>query len=61
MRKVVAELMSDNFFGGLKANTGIKFLANLINIQGVLNEFKYEVKLNFCHASGVAKPLQSTS
>ena len=36
--------------GGLKAITSIKFGVNLINIQGVISNFKHKTKSNFCHA-----------
>ena len=31
--------------GGLKANTSIKFVVNLINIQGVISDFTHEAKV----------------
>jgi len=36
--------------GGLKANTSINFWVNLINIEGVLNDFTHKSKSNFCQA-----------
>ena len=36
--------------GGLKANTSIDFWVNLINIEGVINDFTHKSKSNFCQA-----------
>ena len=38
---------------GTKANLGIKFGANLINILKAMNNFTYKTKLNFCHTYGL--------
>ena len=37
------------YIGGLKANIGINFGVNLINIQGVISNFMHKAKSNFCH------------
>ena len=43
-------LKFETCIGGLKANTGINFGVNLINIQGALGDFMHKAKSNFCHA-----------
>ena len=36
--------------GGQKANTSIKFGANLINNEEVISDFMHKAKSNFCQA-----------
>jgi len=36
--------------GGLKVNSSIYFRVNLINIEGVISDFRHKSKANFCQA-----------